>query len=1045
MKTGLYEEVINNKLKEKLRQQLAEIKELQIDKAPVDRAEAYKVLSKYLAAVVEKSLSQIGGNDDNSLEKQVQFLNKLLTVIKGERALADLGDITIPAEAEELKALLHTKNQVLTNHKVAVIRPQTSLSQSTLLTGTRKDPQLVDELKKEIINSDKIDILVSFIKWSGLRLIINELAAFVGRGGQLRVITTSYMGATDVKAVVELKKLAHTTIKVSYDTARTRLHAKAYIFYRNTGFNVAYIGSSNMSNVAMTSGTEWNVKITAQDLQETMARVKGTFESYWHAPEYEYYNASDEKKLAEALKKENRGVVAANFAFDIKPYPYQQEILDKLEAERTLRGSYRNLVVAATGTGKTVIAAFDYKHFRQLHPQEPCRLLFVAHREEILKQSLACFRGVLHDQNFGELFVGKERPRTMEHLFISVQTLNAKGFVDAIDKNFYDFIIVDESHHAAASSYLDIVTALQPKVLLGLTGTPERMDGEDILRYFNNKIAAEIRLPEAIERKLLCPFQYFGVSDSANLADLRWRQGKYDVEALTNRLATEQRAGLVLRSLASYSTDMTEVKGLGFCASIKHAQFMEEFFNKHGVPSLCLTGQSSEEDRNTAKERLVQGEIRFIFTVDLYNEGVDIPEVNTVLFLRPTESLTIFLQQLGRGLRLSDGKECLTVLDFIGQANKKYNFESKLRALLAHTKKSLEKEIETGFADVPIGCYVELEKIAAEHVLENIKLSVTTKRGLIDRIGSFTADTGKPLTLTNFVQYYQIEPSVFYTREDLFADYVQIAANGAIEDNEAALAYRKSMFRLAAINSPRWLKFLLSVLPQLATRTEESFSTIEKRMLMMFYYSLYKATFTANFASALQKIKDFAAHTVHLAELLEVFTYNLQQVDIVPKELNHSDCPLELYCSYSKNQIIAAMDETTNPAAMRQGVQYFENCLTDVFFVTLNKSDKDYSPTTMYNDYSVNERTFHWQSQSTTSPTSPTGQRYINHRKKQTRVMLFVREEKKDDYNKAANFTCLGYMDYLQHEGSKPMNIYWRMEEAIPAKFLKQTNRLVVE
>ena len=230
MKTGLYEKLINNKLKIKLQEQLAADTNLQVDKAPVDRAEAYKVLSKYLAKIVEESLTQIGEGADNSLEKQVSFLNKLLAVIKGEKGLEILGDVAIPKEAEELMALLSTKNQVIPNKKLMVIRPTTSLSQTTLLTANGKDPQLVDELKKEIKYSDKIDILVSFIKWSGLRLIISDLSNFVTKGGQLRVITTSYMGATDVKAVAELEKLPNTEVKVSYDVKRTRLHAKAYIF-----------------------------------------------------------------------------------------------------------------------------------------------------------------------------------------------------------------------------------------------------------------------------------------------------------------------------------------------------------------------------------------------------------------------------------------------------------------------------------------------------------------------------------------------------------------------------------------------------------------------------------------------------------------------------------------------------------------------------------------------------------------------------------------------------------------------------------------------
>ena len=1047
---GLYEQVINNTLNS----ELSEVPEVRKSTAPIDTAEASKVLAQYLTEVVQKGLENVQDNG-GGIEAQIQLANEIVSTIQTTTHEPNFALLGVDQRAEQLLALLRDNDPRLAAGKSAkeMVWPETSIAQSSLFTGAIHEPQMYTELKKEIVSADRIDMLVSFIKWSGLRLIMDELRQFTQNGGELRIITTSYMGATDVKAIEELRQLPNTKIKVSYDTKRTRLHAKTYVFYRNTGFTTAYVGSSNLSNAAISSGLEWNVKVTKKDLTETIDKIAATFESYWNSNEFEYYEEGQRERLIRALKAEKYSEInnIDIYTLDILPYSYQQEILDKLEAERTVRGYNRNLVVAATGTGKTVISALDYKRFCRQHPGQPCRLLFVAHREEILKQSMYTFRAVLKDANFGNLFVGSHKADSIDHLFISIQTFNSQDFTTKTDADFYDYIVVDEFHHAAAPTYQKLLVYYQPQILLGLTATPERMDGKSILDYFGGRIAAEIRLPEAIDRKLLCPFQYFGVTDTVDLSSLKWRTGGYDKNELSNLytfsgLVAERRADLVVNSILKYVTDINEVKGLGFCVSIEHARFMADYFNAHGVPSMALTGDSPDEERNAAKQRLVSGEIRFIFVVDIYNEGVDIPEVNTVLFLRPTESLTVFLQQLGRGLRMAENKECLTVLDFIGQANKKYNFEEKFAALLSNTTRSVSREIKEGFLSAPKGCYIQLEKIAARYVLDNICASYDRTSGLVARAASFTEDTGLPLTLGNLLDYYHLDPRAIYSKKLCFGRLCVRA--GMVSDFTEPLeeTMTRAFMRFSVVDSRRWIRFLLNLLPRLDNTDFAALSPAEQRMLQMFYVTVWgKAAEHWDDESVLDNLYTLSDSPTLLGELQTLLRYQYSRIDFIDEPVDVGfDCPLDLHCTYTRDQLLVALD-FLKPATVREGVKWLPDKNLDVLFVTLNKADKDYSPTTMYKDYSINESLFHWQSQSTTAENSATGQRYIHHREKGNRMLLFVREFKTDSrFGGAAAYTYLGTVNYVKHDGSRPMNITWKLDCPIPAKFLKRTNKLVV-
>lgn len=454
LNNGYYESVINNLVNEELlKLQLNSDK--YIDKNKIDKEEGISVLSKYMSIIINKSLSRISGED--KLNKQIEVCNNIINLLKTELKLEDVDEFIINENAELLFAVLNNVDASLINsYKDNKIRPITSIASNSLFTGAQNEPSLGSELAKEINTSDSIDMLVSFIKWSGLVQIYESLKEFT-KEHKLRIITTSYMGATDFKAISELAKLPNTEIKISYDTKRTRLHSKSYMFYRKTGFSTAYIGSSNLSNAALTSGLEWNLKISEYTSKDMIKKFNATFESYWHDNEFYLFNKDDEndaEKLKTALRMNKTGKTDEDvqFYFDVIPYSYQQEILDKLQAEREIHDRYKNLIVAATGTGKTVISAFDYKRFVKDNLGSKNRLLFVAHREEILKQSLDCYRKILKNHNFGDLWVGRYEPSQIEHLFISIQTLNSKEFTEKVKEDFYDYIVIDEFHHAAAPS-----------------------------------------------------------------------------------------------------------------------------------------------------------------------------------------------------------------------------------------------------------------------------------------------------------------------------------------------------------------------------------------------------------------------------------------------------------------------------------------------------------------------------------------------------------------------------------------------------------------
>ncbi len=1033
MNEGIYEalvtQLINNKLS-KLEQE-----DFYIEKSRIDKAEASTLLSKHLAHSISAALSTIRG--EHQLEQQIEIANRIILFLKDELKIEGFEDDLIETEGKILKAVFSKVDAHFSdlNLHLKEITPYTRLTHSELFTGGNVGLSLESELKKEILSANRIDFLVSFIKFKGIIILEEALKDFTDRGGKLRVITTTYMGASDYKAIQLLSKLRNTEVKISYNTGNERLHAKAYLFYRNSGFHTGYIGSSNFSRSALTDGLEWNLKVTTKEVSHIIDKFQKTFDSYWESEDFEMFDDEiHREKLITSLQKGTNPTldIGASAFFDLKPYPFQKEILEKLEVERAVHNRNRNLIVAATGTGKTMISAFDYKRFKQQN--ESAKLLFLAHRKEILTQSLATFRGVLKDNNFGELMVDGIEPAIFKHVFASVQSLNNRLEILNLSPDYYDYIVIDEAHHQKAKSYRRIINYFKPKVLLGLTATPERMDGGDIQEDFHNRIAAEIRLPEALNRKLLCPFQYFGISDSIDLSKVSWVGGRYVASELTNLYTSnDRRVGEIITNLEKYTKDKHDLRALGFCVTIEHAKYMAEKFILAGFKAAFLTSDNGHE-RGELRSQFQNKEINYLFVVDIFNEGVDIPEIDTVLFLRPTESLTVFLQQLGRGLRLAEGKEALTVLDFVGNSRPEYNFENKFRALIGKTTTSVKKELEDDFPHLPLGCSIILEKQAKKSILDNITQATSHRKNqLIQKIQQFEHATTLPLTLKNFIKLYNI-PLEFIYRRDSWKRLCQLAGriDGFESDNEKDVlsAIRNKWL---STNSISYFSFILKLAKQGFDIKLADFNEIEKQMLLMLHYDVWQTA--GGFVNLEKSIRAIGANKVLVDEIIELMELLIDKVNFKEFDIHLPyKQPLKVHARYTRDQIIAAFGFSTfeRKYPSREGVAYNEELNTELLFINLIKSEENFSPTTMYDDYAVTETQFHWQTQNSARADRGKGLSYITHKEDGKRIMLFVREKPTDEFGNTMGYVFLGEGSLMDYYGSQPMSINWKLHEPMP-------------
>jgi superfamily II DNA or RNA helicase/HKD family nuclease len=1034
---GLYDLIVSeatSKAIDTLQPEAVAVENLRSDSAADRLIDAVR---EQLARVVQ---DLDAGTDEAHVLQQLHLINELLRHVRGSE-LADADSVDLLSQPPRVLRGIRSPGLQAPDH------PQTGLVTPWLFTAGRGSPALVTELRREAAACDSIDILVSFIRIAGVRKLIDVLrnvtaADASGRARtRIRVLTTTYMGATELEALNELAGLNGCDVRVSLDGRRTRLHAKAWIFHRTTGFGSAYVGSANLSGAALMGGLEWTVKFTERGQPALYARAKAHFDTLWEDGEFTPYRPDDEASraaVAEALRRERRERgeevdIAPPVFFDIEPKPYQRDMLEQLARAREL-GRNRNLVVAATGTGKTVVAALDYRNMAAELGHLPS-LLFVAHRAQILRQALRTYREVLRDNSFGEILVGGTQPSSHTHLFASIDSITSRQLVDGLGTDHWHTVVIDECHRIAADRFDRFATAIQPAQLLGLTATPERSDGKPIGGYFtprpDGSPAVELRLWDALDMQLLTPFEYYGCDDDTDFSDVPWDKPG-ETRALELAVAANQaRARLVINEWRRLTGNPLKSKSLIFCVSVAHARFMTEQINAAGVPAMCVVGETPKAEQIRAPRRLANGDVCALVTVDLYNEGVDIPAVDTLLLLRPTQSPLLFQQQIGRGLRLAPGKESCLVLDFVGQHRADFRFDRLLSGITGLTRTQLIDGVENGFSGLPPGCHIHLQQQTRDQVLRGLRALVQQSwRRLTGELQAYSALRGtRTVSLPEFLRDQRIDLGEVY-RDAKPSGWTSLRRSaGLVEgegtEEEADLSRRLGW--LQHVDDPQQIELLGRVAE--APARYEARSTEEAVRLQMLAYQTQSGRDALPYAEFLSALDQHYTCKEELSQLAAVLA---ARTDLKPSPVPNLNAPLVLHGSYELREILAAVGYYTadRRPLFRAGVLPMDDRRVELLFVTLDKTT-GYHSGIAYRDYAVSPSRFHWQTQNAAGPDTPAGRRYVESPGNAWTFQLFVRARKGEAYRACGPVFIAEPSDV---SGDRPMNIEWTLGVPLSAR-----------
>jgi superfamily II DNA or RNA helicase/HKD family nuclease len=865
-----------------------------------------------------------------------------------------------------------------------------------LLTNDHKQgKKVLSTILRELETCEEFWFSVAFVTTGGIATLMNTLIELEKKNIKGKILASQYLNFTQPEALKRIKQFKNIELRIATEGA---FHSKGYLF-KNKGVYDLIIGSSNLTQTALCSNKEWNLKISATEESELIDQVEKEFHKDFEAAQIvtdkyllEYGMLWKEKMQFERAVNQKRKAIDK---IVIRPNLMQREALENINHLRA-EGKDKALLVSATGTGKTFLSAFDVQQFK------PKKFLFIVHRRTIAEEAMKTFQGLLSDDIKMGIYSGAQRELNADYIFCTVQTISKQEHLDKFKRNHFDYIVIDETHRAGADSYKRIMEHFTPKFMLGMTATPERTDGADIFKLFDYNIAYEIRLHRALSENMLCPFHYYGVTD------LTIDGEEVDDQTDFNKLFAAERADRVIENAELYGCDDGEVRGLVFCSRNEIALELSKQFNEKGYNTIALTGDNSEDERRSAIESLESEEkkdkLDYIFTVDIFNEGIDIPRVNQIIMLRPTQSAIIFVQQLGRGLRKNGAKDYLTVIDFIGNYNNNYLVPIALYGDKTYNKDTLRKLMASGSSHIPGSSTINFDEITKERIFDAIdKANMSKLVALKIDYNNLKNKLGRIPMMLDFLEYGARDPWLYVKYKKSYLNFINV-----VEEQ-----YRKSLnnkelklleyFNLEINNTKRVEESI--ILLELIEHGEISITKLKKSITTQFDYEIDNDTIEScinnlnfNFIRQDYKIvkKEGAILKVD-SDLIKALPNPVFKQFLLD---NTSYSILGFKNTYSKEKLVGGLIRFNKYG--RKDVCRILNWDLDISstlygyrtrdnitpcFVTYKKS-LEISESTKYNDHFIDSKTFAWESRSQRNIESPEIQNVINSK----RILLFVKK-----------------------------------------------------